>query len=170
MFDALKRFVAEVTGAEQPARPFDDEDYRLAAAALLIHVGNVDGAIGLAERRQLKALIEGRFGLDPKQTAELTTLAEQSDRNAVDFYQFTSVLKHTLDNAGRLKVVEMLWEMAFADGVVHELEENTIWRIAELLGVSSRDRILLRQKVAGQTQRDLLTEGPWSASAAKGKA
>jgi uncharacterized tellurite resistance protein B-like protein len=170
MFDALKRFVAEVTGAEPPARPFDKEDYRLAAAALLIHVANVDGTIDLAERRRLKALIEGRFGLDAKEAAELTALAEQSDRKAVDFYHFTNVLKHTLDGEGRLKVVEMLWEMAFADGAVHELEENTIWRIAELLSVSSRDRILLRQKVAEQARQVLSTEGPWSVSAAKGEA
>jgi uncharacterized tellurite resistance protein B-like protein len=170
MFDALKRFVAEVTGTEPSARPFDDEDYRLAAAALLIHVANVDGTIGLAERRRLKALIEGRFGLDAKEAAELTALAEQSDREAVDFDHFTNVLKHTLDGEGRLKVVEMLWEMAFADGAVHELEENTIWRIAELLGVSSRDRILLRQKVAEQARQVLSTDGPWSVSAAKGEA
>jgi uncharacterized tellurite resistance protein B-like protein len=123
----------------------------------------------LAERRRLEAIIEERFGLDPNKAAELTALAEQSDRKAVDFYQFTSLLKHALDNEGRLKVVEMLWEIAFADHVLHELEENTIWRIAELLGVSSRDRILLRQKIAGEAQRNVSTEGPWSASAAKGK-
>ena len=168
MFDALKNFMAEVTGAEPPARPFDEEDFRLAAAALLIHVANVDGAIDLPERRRLKAIIEERFGLDAKQAAALTEAAEQTDRKAVDFYQFTSVLKHALDEGGRLKVVEMLWEIAFADGTVHELEENTIWRIAELLGVSSRERVSLRQKVAAQDQASFFTEGPWPST--KGKA
>jgi uncharacterized tellurite resistance protein B-like protein len=97
-------------------------------------------------------------------------MGEQSDREAVDFYHFTSVLKHTLDDDGRRKIVEMLWDIAFADGLVDEVEENTIWRIAELLGVSTRDRVLLRQRVAGQTPRDTPFEGPWSAPATKGKA
>src|ERR1700730_6840619 len=66
------------------------------------------------------------------------------------------------------KIVEMLWDIAFADGLVDEFEENTIWRIAELLGVSARDRVL-RQRVAGQTPQEAPFEGPWSAPA-KGKA
>jgi uncharacterized tellurite resistance protein B-like protein len=169
MFDALKRFVEEISGAEIPARSFDEEDYRLAAVALLIHVANVDGRVDLAERRKLLTIIKERFDLDATAAVKLTALAEQSDREAVDFYHFTSVLKRALDDSERLKIVEMLWDIAFADGVVHELEENTIWRIAELLGVSTRDRVLLRQKVAGQTPSDPYADGPWAESSGKGK-
>src|SRR3981081_333743 len=169
MFDALKKFIAEVAGAEEPARSFGEEDYRLAAVALLIHVANVDGQTDLAERRRLKTIIAERFGLDAKEGAELIAIGEQSDREAVYFSHFTSVLKRTLDDDGCQKIVEMLWDIAFADGVVDEFEENTIWRIAELLGVSTRDRVLLRQRIAGRMPRDAPFEGLWSASAAKGK-
>jgi uncharacterized tellurite resistance protein B-like protein len=162
MLDALKRFIEEVTGADTPSRTFDEGDYRLAAVALLVHVANADGKIDLAERRKLQRIIEERFGLDASAAARLTAAAEQSDREAVDFYHFTSVLKRALDEGGRLKIVEMLWDIAFADGAVHELEENTIWRIAELLGVSTRERVLLRQKVASETPGDPYAGGPWS--------
>jgi uncharacterized tellurite resistance protein B-like protein len=170
MFDALKNFITEVSGAEPPTRRFGDEDYRLAAVALLVHVANVDGNTDLAERRRLKAIIGERFGLDAKAAAELIATAEQSDREAVDFYHFTSVLKRALDDDGRQKIVEMLWDIAYADGVADEFEENTIWRIAELLSVSTRDRVLLRQRVAGRAAEAGPFEGPWSAAAAKGKA
>lgn len=166
MFDALKSFIAEVTGTDAPPRNFGEEDYRLAAVALLVHVANVDGKTDLAERRRLTTIIEERFGLDAEATAELMALAEQSDREAVDFYRFTSILKRALDDNGRQKIVEMMWDIAFADGVVHEFEENTIWRVAELLGVSNRDRVLLRQRVAGQTPADTKLGGPWSAAKA----
>ena len=169
MFDALKNFIAEVSGAEPAARRFDEEDYRLAAVALLVHIANVDGNTDLAERRRLMAIIEERFGLDPKAAAELIATAEQSDREAVDFYHFTTVLKRALDDDGRQKIVEMLWDIAYADGVADEFEENTIWRIAELLGVSTRDRVLLRQRVAGRAPQAAPLEGPWSTAAAKGK-
>ena len=162
MFDALKHFVEEIAGADAPNRSFGEQDYRLAAVAFLVHVANVDGRVDLAERRKLLRIIEERFGLDASAAARLTAAAEQSDREAVDFYHFTSVLKRALDDGGRLKIVEMLWDIAFADGSVHELEENTIWRIAELLGVSTRDRVLLRQKVAGETPKDAYAAGPWS--------
>jgi uncharacterized tellurite resistance protein B-like protein len=168
MFDALKNFIAEVAGAEPPARSFGEGDYRLAAVALLIHVANVDGETDLAERRRLKTIIAERFGLDAKAASELIAVGEQSDREAVDCYHFTRVLKRTLDDEGRQKIVEMLWDIAFADGLVDEFEENTIWRIAELLGVSTRDRVLLRQRVAMHMQ-DSPFAGPWSAPVAKGK-
>jgi uncharacterized tellurite resistance protein B-like protein len=170
MFDALRSFITEVSGAEAPARSFGEDDYRLAAVALLVHVANVDGETALAERRRLKTIIAERFGLDAKEASKLIATAEQSDREAVDFYRFTSVLKRALDDDGRQKIVEMLWEIAFADGVVDEFEENTIWRIAELIGVSTRDRVLLRQRVVRQTPPDAPFEGPWSGSGAKGKA
>ena len=54
----------------------------------------------------------------------------------------------TLDDAGRLRVVEMLWEIAFADGIVTEFEDNVLWRVADLLAVSPNERIALRQRVA----------------------
>jgi uncharacterized tellurite resistance protein B-like protein len=170
MFDALKSFIAEVAGAEGSTRSFGEEDYRLAVVALLIHVANVDGETDLAERRRLKTIIAERFGLDANAASELIKIGEQSDREAVDFYHFTSVLKRALDDDGCRKIVEMLWDIAFADGPVDEFEENTIWRIAELLGVSTRDRVMLRQRVAGKTPRDAPFDGPWAVPSAKGKA
>jgi uncharacterized tellurite resistance protein B-like protein len=166
MFDALKSFIAEVSRSEQTGKRFDEDDYRLAAAALLIHVAGVDGATDPAERARLRAIIEERFGLDPSASAELVEKAEQSDRDAVDFYQFTSVLKRTLDDDGRLRIVDMMWDIAFADGAIHEFEENTIWRVAELLGVSTRDRVLSRQRVAREAPPETSVgpppPGPWS--------
>jgi uncharacterized tellurite resistance protein B-like protein len=97
-------------------------------------------------------------------------MGEQSDGEAVDFYHFTSVLKRALDGDGCQKIVEMLWDIAYADGLVDEFEENTIWRITELLGFSTRDRVLLRQRVAEKMPRDTPFEGPWGALATKGKA
>ncbi|MCI0736089.1 MAG: TerB family tellurite resistance protein [Beijerinckiaceae bacterium] len=170
MFAALRRFVDEVSASEASSRGFSESDYRLAAAALLVHVANVDGTTAMAERRRLQRIIEERFGLDAAVAAQLTEAAEQSDREAVDFYRFTSVLKRALDDSGRLKIVEMLWEIAFADGTIHEFEENTIWRIAELLGISSRDRVMLRQRIAAQSPRDTAAGDPWTQSDVKGKA
>jgi uncharacterized membrane protein YebE (DUF533 family) len=80
-----------------------------------------------------------------------------------------------LDDEGRHRIIEMMWDIAFADGTVDEIEENVVWRIAELLGVSNRDRVLLRQKVAAETQvvpvqSEPALDGPWSLKPVKGPA
>jgi uncharacterized tellurite resistance protein B-like protein len=161
MFDSLRNFLTELSGSS-PKQAFDEDDYRLAAVALLVHIAEADGAIDSAEKIRLKEIIERNFGLDDSATSRLIANAKQSDREAVDFYHFTNVLKRSLDENGRLKIIEMLWEMAFADGQVHELEENIVWRLAELLGISSRDRVLLRQRVAAEPPSDMESAGPWS--------
>jgi uncharacterized tellurite resistance protein B-like protein len=55
-----------------------------------------------------------------------------------------------VDEAGRLRIVEMMWELAYADGAVTEFEDNVVWRAADLLGVSSRDRVELKHQVSGR--------------------
>ncbi|MCE3544023.1 TerB family tellurite resistance protein, partial [Escherichia coli] len=52
------------------------------------------------------------------------------------------------DEAARIHFIELMWDVVFADGSAHELEENVVWRVAELIGVSSRDRVTMKQKAA----------------------
>ena len=69
---------------------------------------------------------------------------------AVDLYHFTSVIMRSVDEEGRLRIVEMMWELVYADGKVSEFEDNVVWRAADLLAVSSRDRIDLKHRVAAR--------------------
>ena len=162
MFERLKKFIADTTRADEEGA-FADDDYRLCAAALLIHVANVDGKIDPLERARLREIIEQRFELDAAATTRLIERAEQSDREAVDFFHFTNVLKRRLDDAGRHKIIEMMWDVVFADGTATEFEENVVWRVAELLGVPTRDRVGLRRKVAEEPhEAPIVAPGPWS--------
>ncbi len=146
MLQALKSFLNEIAG-ETPRRPaLESADHRVAAAALLVHIASVDGDFDANERARIQKIVETRFGLDQKQARELIAAAYESERDAVDLYRFTSVLKRHLDEDGRRQIVAMLWDMAHADGQIHEFEENVVWRVAELLGVSSRDRMLMRRE------------------------
>jgi uncharacterized tellurite resistance protein B-like protein len=165
MFDSLKSFLTDL--GRPTERDFEPEDFRLAAVALLVHVANADGVIDLPERRKLGDLIAERFGLDEAATRRLIATAEQSDREAVDFYHFTSVLMRRLDTEGRHKIIEMMWDMAYADGNVDEIEENVIWRVAELLGISTRDRVMLRQRASHEADAatDQPVAGPWTRTA-----
>jgi uncharacterized tellurite resistance protein B-like protein len=73
-----------------------------------------------------------------------------ADRDAVDFYHFTSLINRMLDDDGRRRIVEMMWEMVYFDGRSSEFEDNVMWRVSDLLNISARDRIELRRRVAGE--------------------
>ena len=129
----LKDLVDRVAGHDKPARNFHEDELRLAS-----------------ERRTLKALLREQFELDDDEVRRLVREASQEESESVDLFGFTNVLCRELDQDGRKRVVEMLWEVVMADGVIHEFESNLVWRTAELLGVSTRDRVTLRQAVAAR--------------------
>ena len=86
--------------------------------------------------------------LDVGTADRLISSATRVEGEAVDLYHFTSVIMRSVNEEGRLKIVEMMWEMVYADGQVTEFEDNVVWRAADLLGISSRDRIDLKHRVA----------------------
>src|SRR5262245_3697350 len=147
MFESLKNFIAslvEDTGLQK----LEDKDCQLATAALLTRVATVDSEMSEARREKLQAGLKSCFGLDDLATAQLIRDAAAADRSAVDLYHFTRRLNDVLDNEGRQRIVKMMWQVVYVDERVNEFESNIIWRTADLLGVSSRQRIELRQRVA----------------------
>jgi len=148
MLDGLRQFIAEIVAPHAGDRAFGDSDYRLAATALLVHVVSLDGQPTAVEQRKLHSLIESHFGLDRGAGDRLIADATQVEGEAVDLYHFTSVIMRSLDEEGRKRIVQMMWELVYADGQVTEFEDNVVWRASDLLGIAQRDRIDLKHAVA----------------------
>jgi len=150
MFEAVRRFIAGITEDSSDDKPVADADLHLAAAALLYHVVASDGVVSEGERELLRKALREQYALDESATDALIEKAREADLEAVDFYTFTRTLKGRLDSEGRRKVVELMWRMVFADGKVDEFEDNVVWRVAELLDVPARERVLLKKEAEGR--------------------
>ena len=151
MLDALRSFMRRLRAEKKGGRHFSEDDTRLALAALLVHCTSIDGAVSAAEGQKLRDLLTRTFKLTGKDLDILLADAAAADREAVDLYRFTSVLKRQMSEEERVQVVENLWEIVFSDGTSHEFEENLVWRVAELLAVSRQDRIARKRSVAENT-------------------
>jgi uncharacterized tellurite resistance protein B-like protein len=149
MFEAFRKIVSEFVDGGPPPNSYGEDDYRLAAAALLVHTAAIDGSISDAERERLHAIIKQRFNLDAAATDRLVEHATEAETQAIDLYQFTAKLNRALDDTGRARLVEMMWQIVFADGAATEFEDNLIWRAADLLNIPREQRIALRTRVAG---------------------
>ncbi len=158
MFERVLSFLKELPGGGDNSVPRED-DPRIAAAALMYHVMNADGVMEDAEWERIKDLLSEAYGVAGQELDELLAAGKKADLEAVDLYQFTSVLKRHLDAEARLEFIRVMWEVVFADGELHELEDHTLWRVAELIGIDRRDRIHARQEAQNQSPR-----GKWKSS------
>ena len=95
----------------------------------------------------LHAIVKSRFELDDRTTALLVEESTAAARAAIDLYRFTRQLNEVLDQEGRRQIIRMMWQIVYADGMADDFEANLIWRTADLLGVSTRQRVELRQRV-----------------------
>lgn len=148
MFEAITRLF---TQGDKPDAALHEP--RVAVAALLVHLAAVDGAIKAEERNAVKAALQDFYGLDEQQVEKLVAEATRRDADAVDFYRFTSALS-ALAPEERLEIVRMMWQVVFADDKNHELEDNMVWRIAELIGVSARERTTLKNQMRPRDDRE----------------
>lgn len=120
---------------------------QMAVAALLVHLAAVDGQVKTEEREAIRGALMDTYSLSEDEVDRLVDEATRRDAESVDFYRFTSALS-SLDNKEKLQIVRMMWQVVFADKKNHELEDNMVWRIAELIQVSARDRTILRNQMA----------------------
>lgn len=154
MFERLLSFLKELPGRGGDPAHGDHDDPRLAAAALMVHVLDSDGVRSDREVERLRDALAQTYEIEGRELDGLIAAAEEADREAIDLYAFTSVLKRHLDETGRARFIGLLWEMVYADGVVGELEDNIVWRVAELIGVENRERIALRQRADAASRAD----------------
>lgn len=147
MLDRLNAFVQSLMNGPQNGE-FALDDTRVIIVALCFQVMEADGTISEAERDVLKKSVQDHYPLDEARLQALLEAGQRAENEAVDYYHFTSELKRRLNDEQRLELVGVLWDIVYADGVRNEMEDHILWRIADLLAVSDRDRILARQDAA----------------------
>lgn len=145
MLDRLKSLLL---GAELPGlETWHRSDVEVAAAALLIEAARIDGRLDPAERDTITRLLSRRFALDAQAVDALIRAAEAENERSVQLHRFVQTINDRFSEAQRIELIEMLWEVVYADGVVSAYEANLLRRIGGLLYVDDRDRGAARKRV-----------------------
>jgi uncharacterized tellurite resistance protein B-like protein len=162
MVDFVHKFLFQRKGAApEGASGHDTAELRLAAAALMVEAAKLDGAFDDAERTRIAALLEQRFAMEAQDIAALIAAADEETDLAGGMYGFTRTVRDNFDHAERVAMIEMLWDVAYADGVVHDFEANLLRRVAGLLYVTDRESGAARKRVLGRlSPRPGAADGP----------
>lgn len=140
MLNAISDFFQR-TLAQPEQRENQTLTLELATAALLCEVMRADYDSSDAERAALRQMLVTRYRLSESAVEELMVMAEEEVEDAVDHYQFVSLIKEHYHYDQRCELVALMWQLAWADGSVDPLEEHRIRRLADLLHVSHSDFI-----------------------------
>ncbi len=149
MLDAIIRFF-ETNISDCGVDPVGSERaLKLATAALLVEVMHMDHKIEDTELRMVEKIIVDDYGLSQAEADELINLAQQEIDDATDYYQFTSLINKSMELSGKVKIIEDLWRVAFADNQLDCYEEHMIRKVAELLYVPHREFIAAKHRANG---------------------
>jgi len=146
MFSTLMRLL------DSPAAP-PAQDLRLSVAVLLLEAARQDDTFDARERATIEALLTGRFGLSQAECTALMAAAEARAGQLTQLHGHTSTIAQAMSPGERIQLIEMLWDVAYADGVLDPEEDLLIRRIAGLIYVSDRDRVLARQRALARREQ-----------------
>lgn len=147
MLAAIKQFFQEQIRDEAAGASDDSYAINIATAALMIEIMRADFDISDVERRTVRDLLQGHLDMTDEQLDQLFLLAEQEVADSVSLYQFTSLVDQELGYAAKVRVIEMLWRVVYADARLDKYEEYLMRKIADLLHISHRDYIQAKLRV-----------------------
>ena len=135
MFDKLKTFFDKKTEISE----FSFDSDKIAIVALLISTAKYDGNFDDSEKIEIQKLIESYFSLSSQNTDDLFKAAEKIESEANDLHQFTRSLNEVLNEEEKLKIMELIWKIVMADGIIDNYEENLVRRLSGLLYLQDKD-------------------------------
>lgn len=130
----------------KPGAAVGSHGMQLATAALLMEMMRMDNAVTAAERTTALTALRTEFGLSPAELDALVVLAEEEAKQATSYYQFTSLINKACEPAQKAKIVEYLWQVAYADGHLDAHESHLLRKIADLLYIPQSDYLAAKQR------------------------
>ena len=155
MLKSLKEFI-ERSVQDESDHSMSGLDNRvdLAAAVLMIEISLADSSIDDEELAVIKKALIAHFNIAAEQVDELIELARREVDLAVSLHDFTRMLNNNLNPSEKIQIIELLWQVAFADAVLDKYEEYYIRKIADLLYISHKDYIRTKHRVADNSVPD----------------
>jgi uncharacterized tellurite resistance protein B-like protein len=135
MLTSIKSFFHSAMFPDSPNPQLRSRDTRLAACALLLELAHADADFTHAERVHLTSAVRRQFGLGAAQADELVALAERERQDAVDLWQFTSLIKEHYSRGQKMVLVEVMWGLVYADGEMAAKEDLLMRKICNLLDI-----------------------------------
>jgi uncharacterized tellurite resistance protein B-like protein len=151
LIDSIKDFFnKKISGEALETGPETDKRIQVAASALLVEMARIDNEFSEEEGERIISLLKKEFGLTDEVTLELVEMAELELKAAVDIWQFTSLINSSYTPAEKIRLIELVWRVVYADGKLDKHEDYLVKKIANLLNLRHQEMIDAKLRVMGR--------------------
>lgn len=150
MLKAIKQFFENHIGQIEDRAQDSEHRLQVATAALLVEIARADFHIEDQELDRISKALQAKFQLSVDEVQALMALATQEAKQAVSYYEFTSLINKEFSFDEKVKVIELMWQVAYADDYLQKHEEALIRKIADLLYIPHSDFIATKLRVKPQ--------------------
>ena len=148
MIDLVKKFFGKTTGSGQADQDKDtSHDIRIATCALLLEMANIDGEFSESERKSILAILKKDYQLSDEYAEELIKVSKEELQGSVDLWRFTNLINRNYPTEEKIRIIEMVWQIAFMDGKLDKYEDYLTHKLARLLNLTHKQLIEAKLKV-----------------------
>jgi len=148
MIDLVKKFFSkrnhDDSSHQRRQRP---HDIRIATCALLLEMSNIDGEFSALERESIISILKRNFDLSDEHATTLLEASNEELKGSIDIWQFTNLINQNYSIEEKIRVVEMVWGVVYADGKLDKHEDYLVHKLATLLRLTHKQLIEAKLKV-----------------------
>ena len=149
MFSNLKSAMAKITSHKEDQDVYNGEDIQ-AVIVLLIEASQIDGDSGPEEINHIKNLLMKKFNFTENEADDNIKKALADNETRIEIFSQIKILLNEMDHKERIDVIEMMWGVILADGVIDDFEANLMRRMNGLLYISGIESAEAKEKAANQ--------------------
>ncbi len=124
---------------------FEATELQIAVSKILVRTAKIDDEFHILEEQKILDLLSKYFSLNDADAKNLMEIGVSEEKSATDLYAYTNTIKKSLDLIERKKIIEMMWQIIVTDDNFDPYENNLVWRVAELIGISTRERVQIKK-------------------------
>ena len=124
---------------------FEPTELQIAVSKILVRTAKIDDEFHILEEQKILELLTKYFSLNDEDSKNLMELGISEEKSATDLYAYTNTIKKSLELNERKKIIEMMWQIIVTDDNFDPYENNLVWRVAELIGISTRERVQIKK-------------------------
>jgi uncharacterized tellurite resistance protein B-like protein len=158
MFDGVRRLLVK----NRTTRPQDDEkaQYRhihVAVCALFLEMAHIDGEFSISEQENMISILKKYYDLSDKHVTELMEASKKELEESVDLWQFTNLVNQNYSREEKIRLIEMVWQVVYADQKMDKHEDYLVHKLAKLLRLTHNElidaKLRARSRISSQNWR-----------------